>query len=121
MDYPEKSGFFLLACLPLYCYLIGDMELRSYQRAFLRSKAQQLDPVVYVGKDGFTPGVVGALDEALTAHELVKVRFQNSKEEIKEISAQLESATHSTLVAITGFTAVFFRQDEKSEDRIYRI
>ena len=50
-----------------------DMELRSYQRAFLRSKAQQLDPVVYVGKDGFTPGVVGALDEALTAHELVKV------------------------------------------------
>ena len=98
-----------------------DMELRSYQRAFLRSKAQQLDPVVYVGKDGFTPGVVGALDEALTAHELVKVRFQNSKDEIKEISAQLESATHSTLVAITGFTAVFFRQDEKSEDRIYRI
>ena len=99
------------------------MELRSYQRAFLRSKAQQLDPVVYVGKDGFTPGVgvVGALDEALTAHELVKVRFQNSKDEIKEISAQLESATHSTLVAITGFTAVFFRQDEKSEDRIYRI
>lgn len=97
------------------------MELRSYQRAFLRSKAQQLDPVVYVGKDGFTEGVAGALDAALTAHELVKVRFQNSKDEIKEISSRLEESTSSTLVAITGFTAVFFRQNEKPEDRIYRI
>ena len=32
------------------------MELKSYQRAFLRSKAQALDPVVYVGKEGLTEG-----------------------------------------------------------------
>ena len=30
------------------------MELKSYQRAFLRSAAQSLDPVVYVGKEGLT-------------------------------------------------------------------
>lgn len=97
------------------------MELKSYQRAFLRSHAQQLDPVVYVGKDGFTENVAKALDVALTCHELVKVRFGNNKDEIKEISSKLEEATNSTIVAITGFTTVFFRQDSKSEDRIYRI
>ena len=97
------------------------MELKSYQRAFLRSQAQQLDPVVYVGKDGFTPGVVSALDNALTAHELVKVRFTASKDEVKEISSSLEAATSSNLIAITGFTAVFFRQDPESSERIYRI
>ncbi len=97
------------------------MELKSYQRAFLRSSAQSLDPVVYVGKEGLTDGVIKALDEALTAHELVKVRFQNSKDEINEISRDLEKATLSTLVATTGFTSVFFRQDSKSKDRIYRI
>lgn len=98
-----------------------DMELKSYQRAFLRSKAQALDPVVYVGKEGLTEGVINALDEALTAHELVKVRFQNSKDEILEISRELEKATASTLIATTGFTTVFFRQDSEDKDRIYRI
>ncbi len=110
-----------VANMPLRLYLSFVMELKSYQRAFLRSQAQQLDPVVYVGKDGFTPGVAAALDSALTAHELVKVRFTASKDEVKEISASLESETGSTLVAITGFTAVFFRQDADSPERIYRI
>ncbi len=97
------------------------MELKSYQRAFLRSHAQRLDAVVYVGKEGFTPGVVTALDNALTSHELVKVRFSNNKDSVKDISSLLEEATGSTIIAITGFTTVFFRQDSKSEDRIYRI
>ena len=97
------------------------MELKSYQRAFLRSHAQQLDAVVYVGKEGYTKAVVDALDSALTCHELVKVRFSNNKDQVREISEQLEEATKSTIVATTGFTTVFFRQDSKSEDRIYRI
>lgn len=97
------------------------MELKSYQRAFLRSRAQELDPVVYVGKEGLTDGVIGALDKALSDHELVKVRFQNSKDEIKEISRELESATSSTFIATTGFTSVFFRQDETDPERQYKI
>lgn len=97
------------------------MELKSYQRAFLRSHAQNLDAVVYVGKEGFTKGVVNALDSALTCHELVKVRFSNNKDAVKEISLSLSEATGSTIIATTGFTTVFFRQDEKSEDRIYRL
>ena len=97
------------------------MKLTSQQRAYLRSEAQSLDPVVYVGKEGLTDGVIKALDDALTAHELVKVRFTASKDEVKEISAALESATDSTLIAITGFTAVFFRQDAEDPERIYRI
>lgn len=97
------------------------IELKSYQRAFLRSQAQQLNPIVYVGKEGYTEAVASTLDAALECHELVKVRFGNNKAEIQEISRKLESATHSTIIAITGFTCVFFRQDAKSEDRIYRI
>lgn len=97
------------------------MELKSYQRAFLRSHAQSLDAIVYVGKEGFTKSVCLALDNALSCHELVKVRFSNNKDSVEEISRRLEEETKSTIVAITGFTTVFFRQDAKSEDRIYRI
>ena len=97
------------------------MKLTSQQRAYLRSEAQSLDPVVYVGKEGLTDGVIKALDDALTAHELVKVRFQNAKAEIKEISRALEKSTASTLVATTGFTTVFFRQDSENKERIDHI
>ena len=74
-----------------------------------------------MGKEGLTGGVIAALDAALTSHELVKVRFTANKDEVKEISASLASETDSTLVAITGFTAVFFRQDSESSERLYRI
>ena len=97
------------------------MELKSYQRAFLRSQAQSLDPIVYVGKDGLTDGIVTMLNEALECHELVKVRFQSFKDEAKEISYELAEKTESTLVAVTGFTAVFFKQDSSNPERIYRI
>ena len=97
------------------------MKLTSQQRAYLRSEAQSLDPVVYVGKEGLTDGVIKALDDALTAHELVKVRFHSFKDEVDSLSRYMEKKTGSTLVATMGFTAVFFRQDAKDPERIYKI
>ena len=86
-------------------------EVTSKVRATLRSKAQSLDPVVMVGRDGITEGVVAALDVALTDHELVKVRFQDFKELAKDLSKDLAQRTDSLLVSTTGFTAVFYRKN----------
>ena len=95
------------------------MELTSKQRAYLRGEAQTIDPIVMIGKDGLTENVTVALDEALTHHELVKVKFQQYKEDVKEIAFRCAELTSSVLVATTGFTAVFYRMKEKSEERIY--
>ena len=62
------------------------MEYTSAQRAFLRSSAQRLSPVVMVGKEGVTAAVAKALCDAADCHELVKVRFQAHKDEVKELS-----------------------------------
>lgn len=97
------------------------MELKSYQRAFLRSHAVSLGAVIYIGKEGITENVISALDKALTDHELVKVKFNRSKDEIDSLSKILSEKTHSSLVSITGFTSVFFRQDPTSPERIYKI
>ena len=86
-------------------------EMTSKRRAELRSQAQTLSSIVMVGHDGITDGVVSALDSALTDHELVKVRFQDFKEQTKDLSASLAEKTSSTLVATTGFTAVFYRRN----------
>ena len=42
------------------------------ERAYLRSLAQKMDPVIYVGKEGITEALVNDANMALTARELVK-------------------------------------------------
>lgn len=84
-------------------------ELNSKFRAQLRSQAQTLNPVVMVGQNGITDGVVAMLDATLTDHELVKVRFQDFKDQVKEMAIDLSQKTNSALVSVTGFTAVFYR------------
>ena len=92
-----------------------EKEMTSKFRAQLRSQAQTISPVVMVGHEGITEGVVSALDAALTDHELVKVRFQDFKEMVRDLSTELSGKTRSTLVSTTGFTAVFYRKNpEKS-------
>ena len=86
-------------------------DMTSKQRAALRSQAQSLSPVVMVGHDGITEGVIGALDQALTDHELVKVRFQDFKDMAKDLAEELAQKTNSTKIAGTGFTAVFYRKN----------
>ncbi len=86
-------------------------EITTKFRAQLRSQAQILSPVVMVGHEGITDGVVAALDKALEDHELVKVRFQDFKEQTRELSDELSKRTDSILVSTTGFTAVFYRKN----------
>ncbi|MDI9455069.1 MAG: YhbY family RNA-binding protein, partial [Spirochaetota bacterium] len=50
--------------------------MHSSVRAFLKAQAHSLKPIVMVGKGGLSEQVVRALDEALSSHELVKVKFQ---------------------------------------------
>jgi len=91
--------------------------MNSKTRSYLRSLAQNLSPIVMVGKSGLSESVVSALDDALTDHELVKVRFQGFKDEIKSLSGKLSEDTKSELICITGFTAVFFRQEDRNPER----
>jgi RNA-binding protein len=49
--------------------------LSGKQRRQLRALAHSLNPVVSVGHRGFTDSVLQQIDEALTSHELIKVRL----------------------------------------------
>ena len=69
-------------------------ELTSLQRKHLRGLAQALDAVVIVGKQGVTENLVRAVDAALEAHELVKIRFNEFKDE-KDANGQRFGMSHA--------------------------
>ena len=53
--------------------------LNGSQRKFLRGLAHKLKPVVIIGQKGFGEAVIHAVEDALNAHELIKVKFSYSE------------------------------------------
>ena len=78
------------------------MTLTPAQRRRLKSLAHHLEPLVQVGQKGITESLIGAVDEVLTNHELVKVRFMDFKDEKHALSDQIVERTGAGLVGIIG-------------------
>ena len=93
------------------------IELTSKQRKNLEKLAHDLQPVVIVGGAGVTDGVISMVNNSLAAHELIKVKFNEYKDEIRELTTELCEKTDATLVRIIGFTLILFREAEEEEDR----
>lgn len=76
----------------------------------LKARAQLLEPVVRIGKGGLSETVQRALDQALTSHELIKVRMDHDRDERDELVARICELTDSILVMQVGKVAVFYRR-----------
>ena len=68
-----------------------------------------------VGKEGLSPAFIAAANDALAHHELVKVKFEEFKEEKKKLGAELTGRTHASLVMEVGHVIVLFRRKKQSE------
>jgi RNA-binding protein len=96
-----------------------DQAMTSKQRSYLISLAAGIEPVFQVGKAGITPEVVNAVDEALTARELVKLTLLRNMGEDEEDSARtLAERTRSQLVTKIGHKVVLYRENPKKKNRI---
>ena len=74
------------------------IELTSKQRKELEKAAHDLQPVVIVGGAGVTEGVTKMVDDSLAAHELIKIKFNEYKDEKVELTNKLCEETDATLV-----------------------
>lgn len=84
-------------------------ELTPAQRKYLRSQAHHLNPVVMIGKNGLTDEVVRSAELALAALELIKVRFQDRKDEKRDITDALAERTGSAVAGLIGHVAILYR------------
>ncbi|HHP7233605.1 MAG TPA: ribosome assembly RNA-binding protein YhbY [Desulfobacterales bacterium] len=98
-------------------------ELKGTQRKYLRGLAHGLKPVVMIGQHGLTDAVIRSTEEALLAHELIKVKFNACKEKEQKagILSELTAATGAQTVGQIGHTAVLYRQHPDMEKRHIRL
>jgi len=83
--------------------------LTNAQIRVLKAQAQRLKATLKIGKEGLSPQFLAALNDALKHHVLVKVKFDDFKEQKKELAPQLAEKSGSHLVTRVGNVAVLFR------------
>ena len=92
---------------------LTNQELRA-----LRGRGHQLKPVVLIGHEGITDAVIDAVDEALRAHELVKVKLLQSCEVDKDDAAQiLSKKLKAGLIQRVGRTSLLWRENPKEDKK----
>ena len=84
-------------------------------RRTLRAAGHHLAAIVQVGKEGVTTAVVQQLDEALRAHELVKVKVgTESPEDRFETAERLRVDAGAQVAQILGRTMLVYRRHPES-------
>lgn len=95
-------------------------KLTGAQRKWLRGQAHSLRPLVRLGKQGLTEGVVREIDAVLDSHELVKVQGLG-KAENRELTERLEAELGAEVVGLIGHVLILFREQEDPELRRFEI
>lgn len=78
---------------------------------YLRGLGHHLDPIVQIGKEGITEGVVKATRTALLAHELVKVKvLPEAPIDRKEAGEELADRAGASLAQTLGRTLLLYKR-----------
>ncbi|MDE6727726.1 MAG: YhbY family RNA-binding protein [Oscillospiraceae bacterium] len=88
--------------------------LTSKQRAELRSKAQSLDTIFFIGKSGISDEIVNRLGDAINARELIKLGVQeNCGYSAREAADFIAPKLGADVVAVIGRKFVLWRKSNK--------
>ena len=76
----------------------------------LKAAAQRMKATFKVGKSGLSPQFLQSVDDGLKHHELLKVKFDEFKEEKKQLAPVLAEKTFSHLIMQVGNVVVLYRK-----------
>lgn len=90
--------------------------LSNKQKQFLKSQAHALKPVVLLGANGLTEGVLAEIDNALNHHELIKIKVPEEDRELRaQICATILEHTGAQQVQIIGKVQILYRASEQQK------
>ncbi|MCM1284629.1 MAG: ribosome assembly RNA-binding protein YhbY [Acetobacter sp.] len=92
--------------------------MTSKERAALRAKANPLEPIIQIGKEGISDNLITQIDDTLDARELIKIRvhLETSPKTPKELAQELADALSADVIQVIGGIIVLYR--EADEERI---
>jgi RNA-binding protein len=98
-------------------------KLKGFQKKFLKGLAHVLKPVVFIGQKGFSDNLIQSIQDALSNHELIKVKFIEFKEKQQKASmaVTIEAQTRCQLVGMIGHVAIFYRRHQDPQKRKIRL
>lgn len=80
----------------------------------LKAKAHHLKPVVLLGSKGLTSAVIEEANQALLAHELIKVKISGAERDEKQtLTHTLCQELHAELVQQIGNTITIYRKNQE--------
>ena len=90
--------------------------MTAKQRAYLRSMANTIEPVLHIGKDGITDNLVKQAWDALEARELIKAVVLPSApfEDTRTACNALCERVHAESVQVIGSRFVLYRKARKN-------
>lgn len=93
--------------------------MTSKQRAYLKSLAMTMDPILQIGKSSLTPEFTSSVAEALTARELIKINvLQNCADDPRTLAEMLAERTQSEVVQVIGKKIVLYREGKDDKKKI---
>lgn len=92
--------------------------MTSKERAQWRAKANSLEPVIQLGKEGISDNLITQIDDTLDARELIKIRvhLETAPKTPKELAQELGSILEAEVIQVIGGIIVLYR--EADEERI---
>jgi RNA-binding protein len=91
------------------------MKLSNKQKQHLKGLAHSLKPVVQLGSNGLTEGVIAEIENALAYHELIKVKVATSDREMKKLIIEaIVRETDSINVQTIGHVLVIYKQNDEA-------
>jgi putative RNA-binding protein, YhbY family len=90
--------------------------MTSKQRSYLKSLANNLEPIFHIGKSSLTPEVTQAVSEAFHTRELIKVSvLKNCLEDPKMIADTLAGRTRSQVVQVIGKKIILYKENKDNK------
>ncbi|WP_392587313.1 ribosome assembly RNA-binding protein YhbY [Serratia ureilytica] len=90
------------------------MNLNNKQKQHLKGLAHPLKPVVMLGNNGLTEGVLAEIEQALEHHELIKVKIAAEDRETKTLIADaIVRETRACNVQVIGSTLILYRPSKE--------
>ncbi len=92
--------------------------MTSKERAALRAKANPLEPIIQIGKEGISDNLLTQIDDTLDVRELIKIRvhLETAPKTPKELAQEISAALEAEVIQVIGGVIVLYR--EADEERI---